>query len=67
VVAAASLVILMFALALLLAAAQERTAEALRAGAPAIKRWGGRVLVLVGAWLVALGVFADFFSDVFSV
>jgi cytochrome c biogenesis protein CcdA len=57
----------MFALALLLAAAQERTAEALRAGAPAIKRWGGRVLVLVGAWLVALGVFADFFSDVFSV
>jgi cytochrome c biogenesis protein CcdA len=67
VVAAASLVILMFALALLLAAAQERTAEAMRAGAPAIKRWGGRVLVLVGAWLVALGVFADFFSDVFSV
>ena len=57
----------MFALALLLAAAQERAAEALRAGAPAVKRWGGRILVLVGVWLIALGVFADFFADVFTV
>jgi hypothetical protein len=66
-VAAAALVVLMFALALVLAAAQERTAEALRAGAPAIKRWGGRVLVLVGVWFVILGVFADKFASVFSV
>jgi hypothetical protein len=50
-----------------LAAAQERTAETLRAGAPAIKRWGGRILVLVGIWFVLLGVFADFFADVFTV
>ena len=57
----------MFALALALAAAQERTVEAMRAGAPAVKRWGGRVLVLVGAWFIALGVFADFFADVFTV
>jgi hypothetical protein len=56
----------MFALALLLAATQERTAEALRAGAPAVKRWGGRILVLVGVWLIALGVFAEFFTDVFT-
>jgi hypothetical protein len=66
-VAAATLVALMFALALVLAAAQERTAEALRAGAPAIKRWGGRILVLVGVWFVILGVFADEFAGVFSV
>jgi hypothetical protein len=57
----------MFALALVLAAAQERTVEAMRAGAPAVKRWGGRVLVLVGVWFIALGVFADFFADVFTV
>ena len=49
------------------ATAQERTAEAMRAGAPEVKRWGGRILVLVGAWLVALGIFADFVADVFSV
>jgi hypothetical protein len=57
----------MFALALVLAAAQERTAEAMRAGAPAIKRWGGRILVLVGIWFILLGAFADFFADVFTV
>ena len=56
----------MFALALLLAATQERIAEALRAGAPAVKRWGGRILVLVGLWLIALGVFAEFFADVLT-
>jgi hypothetical protein len=66
-VAAAALVVLMFTLALVLAAAQERTAEILRAGAPAIKRWGGRILILVGAWFVILGIFADEFAGVFSV
>ena len=57
----------MLALALSLAAAQERTAEALRAGAPAVKRWGGRILVLVGIWFILLGAFADFFANVFTV
>jgi hypothetical protein len=66
-VAAAALVVLMFTLALVLAAAQERTAEALRVGAPAVKRWGGRILVVVGIWFLILGVFADEFAGVFSV
>lgn len=57
----------MFTLAFVLAAAQERTAEAMRTGAPAIKRWGGRILVLIGLWLIILGVFADFFSGIFAV
>ena len=65
--AAAALVVLMFTLALGLAAAQERTAETLQAGAPAVKRWGGRILVLVGIWFIVLGVFADDFAGVFSV
>jgi hypothetical protein len=66
-VAAAALVVLMSTLALALAGAQERTVEALRAGAPAVKRWGGRILVMVGIWFITLGVFADEFAGVFSV
>jgi hypothetical protein len=57
----------MFTLALLLAAAQERTGEAMRAGAPAIKRWGGRILVLLGVWFILLGALAHPFSHVFTV
>ncbi len=66
-VAALMMVLLMFTLALVIGAAQERTVEAMRAGAPAVKRWSGRILVLVGAWFIALGVFSDFFVDVFPV
>lgn len=61
------LVVLLFGLALALAAAQERTVQAMRQGAPAVKRWGGRILVVVGIWLVALAVFAGFFADLFPV
>lgn len=61
------IVLLMFTLALTVGAAQERTVEAMRAGSPAIKRWGGCILLLVGAWFIALGTFADFFADVFPV
>ena len=57
----------MLTLALILATAQQRTAAALRAGAPTVKRWGGRILLLVGTWLIALAVFAGFFAGVFPV
>ena len=66
-VAALMMVLLMFTLALTIGAAQQRTVEAMRAGAPAVKVWGGRILLLVGAWFIALGVFASFFADVFPV
>ncbi len=66
-VAALVLVALLFTLALVLAAAQERTVEAMKAGAPAVKRWGGRILLGVGGWLIALAVFADFFAELFPV
>ena len=64
-VAALMMVVLMFTLALTIGAAQQRTVEAMKVGAPTVKRWGGRVLLLVGAWFIALGVFADFFANVF--
>lgn len=57
----------MFALALLLATARERLVDSMKQGAPTVKRWGGRTLVAVGAWLITLGAFADFFADVFPV
>ena len=56
--------VLVFLLALAMATAQERVVSPLEASAPAVKRWGGRILMLVGAWLIALAVFADFFDFV---
>ena len=53
-VAALMMVLLMFTLALVIGAAQQRTVEAMRAGAPTVKRWGRRILMLVGAWFIAL-------------
>lgn len=41
--------------------------ERIGASAPTVKRWGGYVLVIVGLWFVALGVFADVFARVFPV
>ncbi|MGH3091634.1 MAG: hypothetical protein ACRDOP_06640 [Gaiellaceae bacterium] len=61
------MIVLVFTLALTLASAQERVAERMREGTGAVKRLGGRILVLVGAWLIALAVFADFFSGIFPV
>ena len=66
-VAAAVLVVLVFALATALALAQEKTVASMREGAPATKRWGGRILVAVGLWFIALSAFAGFFARVFPV
>lgn len=65
--AALALVTLVFVLSLALATAQERTVEAMRKGAPAVKRWGGRILIAVGVWFVALAVFAGFSARIFPV
>jgi hypothetical protein len=61
------IVTLMFTLALIVGTSQERTVEALKANAPAVKAWGGRIMLLIGVWFIALGVFAGFFADVFPV
>jgi len=65
--AGVAIVLLASASALTVALAQERLARQLEAAGPSVKRWGGWVLVAVGAWFVALGVFADLFARVFSV
>jgi hypothetical protein len=57
----------MLALALLVGTAQARLLDALKAGTQQVKRWSGIVLLLVGAWLIALALWADFFARLFAV
>lgn len=66
-VAAGTFVLLIFALSYFVGAAREGIVERLKAGAPSVKRWGGYVLLAAGAWFVALGVFAAYFSGIFPV
>ncbi len=58
-VAAAMIVILMFMVALGAAFAQASTLNRFKTAGPAVKRWGGRILILVGAWFLFLAIFAD--------
>ena len=58
-VAAATIVILMFTASIGAAAAQASTLNRFRTSGPAVKRWGGRILILVGAWFLVLALFAD--------
>ena len=67
VVAAATMALLMFALALLVGAAQERLLDSLKAGTRQIKRWSGALLLVVGAWLIVLAIWAEFFARIFPV
>lgn len=65
--AAVVILALMFTAAITVSRAQESTVARIQASAPAVKRWGGAVLILVGGWFVSLAVFADFFARVFPV
>lgn len=57
----------MFGLALAIALAQEQIVDTLRAGVVQVKQWGGRVLIVVGLWLIVLGIWADAFAQLFPV
>lgn len=59
--------VLLFASAYLVSRAGENSLSRLKAQAPNIKRWAGWILMGVGAWLIALAVFSDFFIDLFPV
>jgi hypothetical protein len=56
-----------FASAFAVAGAQESTLERIKVQAPTVKRWGGRVLIVLGVWFLALAVFVDFFAELFPV
>ena len=66
-VAALMMALLMFGLSLLIARAQEHVVKALRARVVQVKQWGGRILILVGVWLIILSVWADTFARIFPV
>lgn len=67
VTAALTIALLMLALAFLVGAAQERVINFLKGGTQQVKQWGGVILMLVGAWLIALALWASFFAQVFPV
>ena len=66
-VAAVVLVGLVFTAAFLVADAEESTLDRIKVQAPTVKRWGGRILIAVGLWFLALAVFAEFFAGIFPV
>lgn len=57
----------MFMLSFATAFAQERLVDTLRTNVVQIKKWGGRVLILVGLWLITLAIFAPTFARIFPV
>lgn len=67
VVAALTMALLMFGLSVGIALAQEQVVSALRARTQTVKRWGGYILIMVGIWLWALTLWADFFTSIFPV
>jgi len=58
---------LIFVLALAIASDQDALVARARAYTSSFKRWGGRILIAVGGWLIVLAVFADFFAGLFPV
>lgn len=59
--AAATMVGLMFALSIVIAAAQERTVKAIRARVGRVRRWTGWVLLGVGAFVLASAALPQLF------
>lgn len=59
--------LLIFILSLAIAFAQEQFVGVLRASTTRVKQYGGRILILVGVWLVVLVIWADFFARYFPV
>lgn len=59
--------LLLFGVSYAVGTAQEGVVARLRASAPAVKRWGGYILIGVGTWFVVLALFAEFFAEIFPV
>lgn len=56
--AALVMVTLLFATAIAAAVADNSTLRRFKTSGPSVKRWGGRVLLGVGTWFIAIGLFA---------
>lgn len=62
-----TIIFVMGLLVILIGTAQNRVLQSLRTSPQRVKRWGGFILILVGSWLIALAIWADTFSRIFSV
>jgi len=64
-VAATMIVILLFVTALGAAFAQASTLNRFRTAGPSVKRWGGRILIVVGFWFIFLALFTNVAKQLF--
>lgn len=62
-----AVVLLMFSLSLAVARAQEVVTRMADVGVDVVKRWGGRIMIGVGLWLVVLALGAGFFARFFPI
>ncbi len=62
-----AIVLLMFGLSLAIATAQEVVQRMADVGTVTVKRWGGRILIGVGLWLIVLALGAHVFARFVSV
>jgi hypothetical protein len=67
ILAALAIALLMFGLSFAIASGQEVVTVLMQTGDVAVKRWGGRILIAVGTWLMMLSVGADVFARFFPV
>lgn len=58
------IVILLFVAAFGTAFAQKTTIVRFRTAGPSVKRWGGRILIGVGTWILLLATFATTAKEV---
>jgi cytochrome c biogenesis protein CcdA len=56
--AAGVLVLLLFATATGVALSTDSQVKRFRTTGPVVKRWSGRVLIVIGTWLITIGWFA---------
>ena len=66
-VAAFTVIALMFTLSFLVATAQQQTVDAMRLSSRTLKRWGGAILVIIGAWFLLLAFIPHPFTHIFHV
>jgi hypothetical protein len=64
-VAAGMIVALLFTASVGAASAQASTLNRFKTSGPAVKRWGGRILIFVGVWFLFLALFASTLEGVF--
>jgi hypothetical protein len=67
VVAALTIVLVMFGLVFAVGTSQEGVIRGLKANTHRIRRWSGVILVLVGTWLIILAIWADAFARILPV